>query len=78
MVGADIEREMRSSPHEGPNDMFNMFMAAMQKMTETMVQQVSDTVVKGIHSMHSYIELSSGNLSERKVELQKRCTDNQE
>ena len=29
MVGTDIEieeREMRPAPHEGPNDMFNMFM----------------------------------------------------
>jgi len=63
MVGADIEieeREMIPAPHEGPNDMFNMFMGAMQKMTETMVQQVPDTVVKSIHSMHSNNELSSG------------------
>ena len=63
MVGTDIEieeREKRSAPHEGPNDMFNMFMEAMQKMTETMWQHVSDTVVKSIHSMHSNNELISG------------------
>jgi hypothetical protein len=34
-------------------------MGAMQKMKKTMVQQVSDTVVKSIHSMHSHNELSS-------------------
>jgi len=48
MIGADIEieeREMRPAPHEGPNDMFNMCMEVMQKMTETMgaIQQMSDT-----------------------------------
>jgi hypothetical protein len=42
MVGTDIEieeREMRPAPHEGPNDMFNMFMGAMQKMTETFTRR---------------------------------------
>jgi hypothetical protein len=37
MVGTNIEmeeREMRPAPPEGPNDMFNMFMGAMQKMTD--------------------------------------------
>jgi hypothetical protein len=65
MVGTDIEieeRVMRPDPHEGPNDMFNMCMGVMQKVTETMgaMQQMSDTVVKSIHSMHSDNELSSG------------------
>ena len=74
MVGTDIEieeREMRPAPHEGPNDMFNMFMGAMQKMTDTMVQQVSDTVVKSIHSMHSHNELSS----EKPVRGKSRTTE---
>lgn len=74
MVGTDIEieeREMRPAPHEGPFDMFNMFMGAMQKMTETMVQQVSDTVVKSIHSMHSHNELSS----EKPVRGKSRTTE---
>jgi hypothetical protein len=64
MAGADIEiqeREMRSVPHEGPHDMFNMCMGVMQKVTETMgaMQQMSDSVIKSIHTMHSNNELSS-------------------
>jgi hypothetical protein len=65
MVGTDIEIEeieMRPAPHEGPNDMFNMCMGVVQKVTETMgaMQQMSDSVVKSIRSIHSNNELSSG------------------
>ena len=50
MIVADIEieeREMKSAPREGPNDMFNMCMGVMQKVTETMgaMQQMFDSVV---------------------------------
>ena len=84
MAGADIEiqeREMRSVPHEGPHDMFNMCMGVMQKVTETMgaMQQMSDRVIKSIHTMHSNKELSSRKPVRDKIELElKKCPDNHE